>query len=249
MLKTLWSAAKANRQRYLAAQSPHLPSTLTNIGRTLYTLSAGWIGICWYTGYVNQRTQPGTGPQLILPGSKKPIRGQTPDRPNRSPFFSGGSSSPQTALTASNPLGAGQTGPAIRLAAAKLAMSMVGRSNFKYSATRPYPQSLNTNPCATDCSGFVTLVYKGVGAPDPNGMNYNGQGYTGTLEEHGIPVHSPNMGDLAFWTGPDHVAIVVAGGTNPTIVEFGAPPYPIKTTVGAENGYHQGFLGYRSYLG
>jgi cell wall-associated NlpC family hydrolase len=85
---------------------------------------------------------------------------------------------------------------------------------------RPMADSLwSVNAHAsTDCSAFVTLVYKEAGCPDPNGpkYNYNGQGYTGTLVQQGIPVVTPSPGDLVFMHGtaivPGHVALYVGNG-------------------------------------
>lgn len=64
----------------LGIQSPHLASATVRIGRFLYSASLGWLAITWYTGYANMRTQPGSGPTIVLPG--KPIIGP-PDRPNK----------------------------------------------------------------------------------------------------------------------------------------------------------------------
>lgn len=231
-------------------QSPHLPGAIVRLGRFFYCLTGGWIAVCWYTGYVNARTEPGGGPKLILPG--KPVIG-TVDRSDRTPRFAASANTGTTSPGGNNNSGnvgtdLYATGGAVRLKAVRIARAYVGRSNFRYSETRPMPQSLNSNPCVTDCSGFVTLVYKMAGAGDPNGFGYNGSGYTGTLEKQGVAVKRPNLADLAFWRNPDHVAIVVGTGTDPQIVEFGAPPSPIITTVSTESRGHQAFLGFRSYL-
>lgn len=112
---------------------------------------------------------------------------------------------------------------------------------------RPYPPNLfgPPTPVKLDCSSFVTLCYKYAGAPDPNGLGYSGQGYTGTLLMKGHVTQTPQPGDLAFWSNPDHVALYVGSGQ---IVEFGAPPGPGESSVTSENAYHSRFLGYRSYL-
>lgn len=120
------------------------------------------------------------------------------------------------------------------------------QSDYVYSATRPYPPNLfgPPLPVKTDCSGFATLCYKAAGLPDPNGLGYSGQGYTGTLELHGKPTKNPQPGDLAFWSSPDHVAVYIGGGN---CIEFGGPPAPIQIPISQENGYHASFLGYRTY--
>jgi cell wall-associated NlpC family hydrolase len=72
-------------------------------------------------------------------------------------------------------------------------------------------------PPATDCSGFVTAIYKAVGRPDPNGFRFSPVGYTGTLAQHGVRVtnwHALKPGDLVFYGGGfpyGHVAMVVNG--------------------------------------
>jgi len=69
-----------------------------------------------------------------------------------------------------------------------------------------------------DCSSFVTWLYWVAGAPDPNGLNYSGYGYTGTLVRHGRPISVVQLrpGDLVFYGGsywvPHHVAVYVGGG-------------------------------------
>lgn len=100
------------------------------------------------------------------------------------------------------------------------------RMGIHYSQARPFqkrkpPQS----PTIWDCSAFVTNCYYGGGAPDPNGRNFDGQGYTGTLLSHGkvIPFSKIQIADLimfghssgrpGFAVGsPTHVALYVGGG-------------------------------------
>lgn len=70
-------------------------------------------------------------------------------------------------------------------------------------------------PPATDCSGFVTAIYKAVGQPDPNGFAFSPVGYTGTLAQHGVRVTNwaqLRAGDLVFYGGGfpyGHVTMVV----------------------------------------
>jgi len=77
-------------------------------------------------------------------------------------------------------------------------------------------------PLHIDCSGFVTLCYNWAGAPDPNGTGYNGQGYTGTILNHCIPITpaAARPADLVVF-GPgtgDHVVVLVGQGRNPRVV-------------------------------
>lgn len=74
-----------------------------------------------------------------------------------------------------------------------------------YAEIRPIPLAPAHHfprlPFTTDCSGFVTMCYRYSGAPDPNGRNYDGQGYTGTLLAHGrhIPLVQVRRGDLVVY--------------------------------------------------
>ena len=69
-------------------------------------------------------------------------------------------------------------------------------------------------PVSCDCSSFATMVYYMAGAPDPNGLGYDGQGYTGTLLSNRSNVHVMAKdvlpGDLVVYGGGsgEHVAIV-----------------------------------------
>lgn len=58
-------------------------------------------------------------------------------------------------------------------------------------------------PLFTDCSAFVTLCYKWAMAPDPNGLGYNGTGYTGTLLSHMNHIERKDVkpGDLIVYGG------------------------------------------------
>jgi cell wall-associated NlpC family hydrolase len=115
-----------------------------------------------------------------------------------------------------------------------------------YAETRPMPLAWKL-PLTTDCSGFATLCYKLAGAPDPNGLSYNGTGYTGTLIGRGKPVRRPQPGDLVFY-GPGaafHVAIVVEAGPDPLTVSHGQEAGPQYCRVSQDNRQPVRF---RSYL-
>lgn len=115
-----------------------------------------------------------------------------------------------------------------------------------YSQARPFPKDLTDCVLTpTDCSGFATLCYKAAGAPDPNGLGYNSEGYTGTMLAHGKATKKPLPGDLMFWESPDHVAIYGGGDT---IYEWGGPPGPIRSSASGEMAYHARYLGARTYL-
>ena len=77
------------------------------------------------------------------------------------------------------------------------------RLHMPYDQQRPFalmkPPAI---PRALDCSEFVSICHYAGGAPDPNGRGYSGDGYTGTLKQHGTRVNSiTNLkpGDLIFY--------------------------------------------------
>jgi peptidoglycan hydrolase-like protein with peptidoglycan-binding domain len=101
-------------------------------------------------------------------------------------------------------------------------------------------------PNYADCSSFATWAYWVAGAADPNGLGYNGYGYTGTLINHGRRISRSQLqpGDLVFYGHnyiPSHVAIYVGGGR---IVSHGSESGPLLLPVGYRSDIHS----YRSYL-
>jgi hypothetical protein len=98
-------------------------------------------------------------------------------------------------------------------------------------------------PVTTDCSGLVTLCYCWAGAPDPNGLGYDGQGYTGTILSHCEEViRQPQLADLVVF-GPgsgEHVAIVVQVGDPIVLVSHGGPAgvAPHRITLKDEAAHH-----------
>lgn len=124
------------------------------------------------------------------------------------------------------------------------------KSGINYAETRPIP--LNTkvwsHDFTTDCSGFVTLMAKWAGIPDPNGLNYDGQGFTGTLLSHlpHIPLNQTWKGDLVVWgSAPGlHVAMLLEGGVrvgnNPHVASHGTQGGPFRLTLDEESAYHRG---------
>ena len=95
VLKGLWSGTKAvaagRTQANLGLQSPHLPAAIVRVSRFAYSTTALWALGAWYSGYVNMRTPPGSGPKLVIGGTKI----GNPDRPDKAPkFTSGGQNAP-----------------------------------------------------------------------------------------------------------------------------------------------------------
>jgi cell wall-associated NlpC family hydrolase len=104
-----------------------------------------------------------------------------------------------------------------------------------YGEVRPMPLA-RTLPLTTDCSGFVTLCYYLAGAPDPNGLGYDGQGWTGTLLEH-LPVAAAvRRGDIVvFGAYPGrHCCIVLEPGGDPLLCSHGWERGPLAIRFSAE---------------
>ena len=91
-------------------------------------------------------------------------------------------------------------------------------------------------PLTTDCSGFVTLCYYLAGAPDPNGLGYSGQGWTGTLLRHLPATDAPRPGDIVvFGAYPGrHCAIALTGGPDPLLASHGMERGPVAIRFSAE---------------
>ena len=126
-----------------------------------------------------------------------------------------------------------QTSPAVNpraLIVAEATWSYNNRGAIHYAQIRPMP-SLNMGhrlPQTDDCSGSCTAWFRrasvamggGGGIPDPNGpqFNYNGYGYTGSLSVRGqlVSTNQARPGDLVFYGGGGwpyhHVALYVGFG-------------------------------------
>jgi hypothetical protein len=109
--------------------------------------------------------------------------------------------------------------------------------HYAYLQSRPYPDTLWSAQAhaGIDCSAFATLCYKEAGCADPNGNDYNGEGYTGTLAKHGSPVVVPQPGDLIIYGNPpdyEHVIVYIGGG--------------IGIGIGGQDGIHTSQWNYRA---
>jgi hypothetical protein len=115
-------------------------------------------------------------------------------------------------------------------------------ASIHYAEIRPMPIHIPVHhlPFTTDCSGFVTLVAKWAGAPDPNGKGYSGFGWTGTLLTNlpHIDLAHAKRGDLiVYGDAPgEHVVMLLqdaAGHADPLVVshgeEAGPSRYPLST--------------------
>lgn len=97
-------------------------------------------------------------------------------------------------------------------------------------------------PLQTDCSGFSTLCYAWAGAPDPNGLEYSGLGYTGTMLQHmtRIPLAAVRPGDLVVWGPPPghHVALVLeTDAKDPLLCSHGQEKGPFEIRFSVESRY------------
>lgn len=112
------------------------------------------------------------------------------------------------------------------VAAARWLMTRnVKKYPMHYAEVRPIPLNL-AFPKTIDCSGTATWCYWVAGCNDPNGRNYDGLGYTGTLLNTGKHI-APSQalpGDLVVYGGGtgEHVAIIVdVDGANILTVSMG----------------------------
>ena len=121
----------------------------------------------------------------------------------------------------------------------------VGKKNtplapWHYKEVRPIPLNL-TFPKTTDCSGFVTWCYWVAGCADPNGQNYSGQGYTGTLLSHGTQINTNQVlaGDVVVYgagTGEHTALVVYADLLNVLTISHGQEGDPSYTWVNKPQG-------------
>jgi cell wall-associated NlpC family hydrolase len=104
-----------------------------------------------------------------------------------------------------------------------------------YGEARPFPLARRL-PLTTDCSGFVTLCYFLAGAPDPNGLDYSGEGWTGTLLRHLEETDRPRPGDVVVWGAypGHHCAVVLAPGADPLLCSHGRERGPLAIRFTAE---------------
>ncbi len=99
---------------------------------------------------------------------------------------------------------------------------------------------------AMDCSEAVTLVFRLAGCGDPNGLGFNGYGYTGTMLSH-LP-HYTALGAahpgalLVFGSGTGtHVCMVMEPSAgDPVLFSHGSEIGPLRIRLSAERLAHIG---------
>lgn len=120
------------------------------------------------------------------------------------------------------------------------------RWRYTYRQTRPYSRALFSGGRYYDCSSMVTMMMREAGWPDPNGRDFDGWGFTGTLWIRGRATSSPKAGALAFYGNmgngiPSHVAMHIDDDER-WVVSFGSDPVkrlPVR--------YRSDFRGSRDY--
>jgi cell wall-associated NlpC family hydrolase len=122
---------------------------------------------------------------------------------------------------------------------------IANESQIHYEQLRPMDGigQVHKLPLKTDCSGFSTLCYAWAGAPDPNGADYNGQGYTGSMLKHmqRIPAGAVQPADLVVWGEfpGHHVALVLKAGADPLVCSHGQEKGPFQIAVSQETTYQK----------
>jgi hypothetical protein len=111
-----------------------------------------------------------------------------------------------------------------------------------YAQERPMEMgNLKQLPTNMDCSEFVTKAYAYAKAPDPNGENYNGSGYTGTILAHCKPITRAMLkaGDpIVFGPGTGHhVVMALEAGPDPWCVSHGQEKGPQRIRLSDEASY------------
>lgn len=122
-----------------------------------------------------------------------------------------------------------------------------GSIHYTQSSSRMYGIRNHVHPPSIpyyeDCSSFATWCYWAAGALDPNGLHFNGQGYTGTLGAHGVRTSNPRPGDLCFYGyfPFHHVSIYIGNGR---AISHGSEIGPLLVNYRYRSDYNQT----RSYL-
>ena len=120
-----------------------------------------------------------------------------------------------------------------------------------YAQIRPMPLGRRL-PLTTDCSGFATLCYYLAGAPDPNGCDYDGRGWTGTLLEsmENMDRGAVLAGDLVVWgeSPGHHCAVVLEPGDDPVLCSHGQERGPLQIRFSIESRYQPSTVTWLSSL-
>jgi peptidoglycan hydrolase-like protein with peptidoglycan-binding domain len=86
----------------------------------------------------------------------------------------------------------------------------------------PFPaKTFLYEDCSSSCTG-ISFIAK---IPDPNGLGYDGEGYTGTMSVHGFRVPEPAIGAFGFfgWKWPyTHVVMCIARHPQTLVFSWGS---------------------------
>lgn len=118
-----------------------------------------------------------------------------------------------------------------------------------YLQSRPYPSNPRQLPTSIDCSASTTLSYKAAGAEDPNGYDFNGYGFTGTIRSHlpQIKIGDVKRGDpIVYGTGSGSHVVVAAedanGRSDFKTYSHGQEAGPMVVLHSVENAAHGGYF-------
>jgi Putative peptidoglycan binding domain len=119
-------------------------------------------------------------------------------------------------------------------------------SEIEYTQMRPMQlRRIPHLPSRGDCSASCAMIYFNADLPDPNGRDYDGGGYTGTLLAHGREVSLGSLQplDLVFYGSttvarpgfpvgaPTHVACSMGDSQRDRVFTFGQDPGPFFQRV------------------
>jgi hypothetical protein len=128
------------------------------------------------------------------------------------------------------------------------------RTGGTYTQYRPYQRDIPpVKPLHNDCSGSIHHLYRLSGGPDPSGRGFDGQGYTGTMQERGERISLSDRllpGDCIFYGWQkggvaQHVSMMLDDGR---LFTFGSnPPTIIQYAIYWRSGRRTD-IGARRYL-
>lgn len=104
----------------------------------------------------------------------------------------------------------------------------------------------NKGTITTDCSETVTLMFRLAGLKDPNGLGYDGEGYTGTMLEHLThfdqwgEVHAGTLIVFGKYPGTHVVMVTHPDGQNPIVYSHGSHAASAIWDLNTERTYHPG---------
>lgn len=101
-------------------------------------------------------------------------------------------------------------------------------------------------PVTMDCSESITLICRLAGLKDPNGLRYDGYGYTGTMLDH-LPhfsdanrLHKGSLIVFGGGTGTHVVMVTTPNGENPDVYSHGSHANSAIWSLDQERTYHPG---------